>query len=102
METKLDFSYEAIQDSSTGEKKYHYVVYSDNENDESIKSHLHEMLSNLSEPKTKGEMESIISDVFNKAKRHILDLHFEDFAHHLLDTELIGDFKCIVNYESIQ
>lgn len=102
MESKLDFSYEAIQDSSTGEKTYHYVVYSDNENDGSIKFHLHAKLSNLRGPKTKGEVVSIISKVFEKAKRHVSDCHFEDFAHHLLDMELIGDFKCIVNYESIQ
>lgn len=98
MKEKLNITFEAIQDISTGEKTYEYVIYSNDSIDKAIKSQLRANLSGLSNPVTKGEMISILTRVYNDNKFSPIDITFNDFAHHLLSSELIGDFSCCISY----
>ena len=98
MTATLDFSFEAIQDISSGDKTYEYVIYSKGNIDEVIKSQLHANLSGLSNPITKGEIISLFTKVCNDNMLSPIDITFNDFAHHLLSSELIGDFSCCISY----
>ena len=98
MTAKLNFSFEAIQDISTGKKTYEYVTYSKGNIDEAIKSQLHANLSGLSNPVTKGEIISLLPKACNDNMHSPIDITFNDFAHHLLNSELIGDFSCCISY----
>lgn len=98
MTVTLNFSFEAIQDISTGEKTYEYVTYSKGIIDEAIKSQLHANLSGLSNPVTKGEIISLITKVCNDNILSPINIAFNDFAHYLLNSELIGDFSCCISY----
>lgn len=98
MTAKLNFSFEAIQDISTGEKVFEYVIYTKDNIDEAIKSQLHANLSGLSNPVAKGEIINLLTKVYNNNKLSTLDITFNGFSHHLLNSELLGDFSCSISY----
>lgn len=98
MTAKLNFSFEAIQDISTGEKTYEYVAYSKGNIDEAIKSQLHANLSGLSNPVAKGEIINLLTKVYDNNKLSPIGITFNGFTHHLLNSELLGDFSCSISY----